>query len=160
FRARGLEPELEVIDDRDQLFEERAVGVFDRLVLLAGGAFFVILEVGLAAQSEIAKTIEIRLQIVVFVFLRGNLLRFGLWLGRAALVPRFSDRNFSHVLRIAIKVMSSFCGCDPTKVRSSSMIRAIRAGAPSGALACMHWIMRSKPNSSPFASRASVTPSV
>ena len=36
---------------------------------------------------------------------------------------------------MAIKVMSSFCGCEPTKLRSSSINRVIIAGAPLGALA-------------------------
>ena len=60
--ARGGKAKLEVIDDRDEALEERAVGVFDRLFFLARGALLVILEIGLAAQGEIAKAIEIGLQ--------------------------------------------------------------------------------------------------
>ena len=46
----------------NQALEERAVGVLDRVLFFAGGAFFVSFEVGLAAQGEIAKTVEIGLQ--------------------------------------------------------------------------------------------------
>ncbi len=62
FAFRGGKAELEVVDDRDQALEERAVGVFDRLLFLAGGALLEVIEIGLAAQGEIAKTIEIGLQ--------------------------------------------------------------------------------------------------
>ena len=158
FGARGFQTELEVIDDGDQFLEQRAVGVFDRFLFFAGSALFVILEVGLASEREIAEPIEVRLQTVGIV-LRLRVLSG--WRSRIFFLRFwFVDRNFSHVLRMAIKVMSSFCGCAPTKARSSSMIRVIIAGAPSGALVCTHSIIRSGPNSSPFASSASVTPSV
>ena len=65
-----------------------------------------------------------------------------------------------HVLRMAIKVMSSFCGCDPTKLRTSSITRVTIAAAPSLALARTPSMVRSSPNSFPSLSSASVTPSV
>src|SRR2546423_3205431 len=155
---RGVETELEVVDNSDQFFEERAVGVLDRFVLLPRRSFFVILEVRLTSKREIAKPIEVRLQTLEIVLrLRGfRGLNSRIFLLRVW----FSYRNFFHVLRMAIKVMSSFCGCAPTKARSSSMIRVIIAGAPSDALVRTHSIIRSGPNSSPSASSASVTPSV
>ena len=171
----GLETEIEIIHDGNQPLQERAVGVLDRFLFLARRPLFVILEIGLAPQSKVAEAIEIRLQTFGAVFFdfsrrssraasggrhRTCVRIFNPWRGPILLGGGFSDRDSSHVLRIAIKVMSSFCGCDPTKLRSSSMIRAIMAGAPLAALARTHSTMRSKPNSSPFASSASVTPSV
>ncbi len=62
FALRGGKAEFEVVNDRDEALEEGAVGVFDRLFLLAGGALLVVIEIGLTAQREVAETIEISLQ--------------------------------------------------------------------------------------------------
>ena len=119
--------------------EQRAVGVFDRVLFLARSALLVIFEIGLAAQCQIAKTVEIGLQTghrIVAVDLLGRRHWLGLRAGDCLSVcVVFGYWNFSHVLRMAIKVMSSFCGCDPTKLRTSSINRVIMAGAPFAALA-------------------------
>ena len=69
FAPGRFEAELEVIDDGDEPLEERAVGVLDRFLFLARGAFLVILEVGLAAQRQIAKAVEIGLQRFILVLI-------------------------------------------------------------------------------------------
>ena len=155
FAARGFEAELEVVDDRDKFLEQPRVGELDPLFFFAGATLFVILEVGLAAERQIPKAIEIGLHTrhgIIAVFSRSR--RRCRSCGRVGIV------GFLHVLRMAIKVMSSFCGCEPTKLRRSSITRVIIADAPLPALACTAWMVRSKPNSVPSASSASVTPSV
>src|SRR5205814_9542507 len=132
-------------------------------LFFAGRSLFVIVEVGLTAKCQIAEAFEIRLQSfrAIVVLLGLGIRRFGLrGSGFLLLDFGFGNGDSSHVLRMAIKVMSSFCGCAPTKLRSSSINLLIMTGAPSRALARMDSIIRSGPNSSPFASSASVTPSV
>src|SRR6266536_1703889 len=60
--SRGFEAELEIIDNGHESLQQRAVRVLDRVFLFACSALFVILEIGLAAQREIAKPVEVRLQ--------------------------------------------------------------------------------------------------
>ncbi len=62
FPFRCLETKLKIVHNRHQPLEQRAVGVFDRLFFFARRALFVILEVGLASQREVAKPIEVGLQ--------------------------------------------------------------------------------------------------
>src|SRR2546423_7036313 len=57
-----FQPKLEIVDDGDELLEQALVRVVDRLLLVARAALFVILEVGLTAHRQVAKTIEIGLQ--------------------------------------------------------------------------------------------------
>ena len=122
-RSRAAErPSSKLSRIGDKPLEERAVGVFDRLFFLARGAFLEILEVGLAAQGQIAKAIEIGLQAGVgssssrrpSVSAPASDLdrrrRFASGLRGVQLL------DFSHVLRMAIKVMSSFCGCAPDEI--------------------------------------------
>ena len=160
--AGGGEAEFEVVDDGHKSIEQRAVRILDRLFLFARGSFFIIIEVRLTAEREIAEAIEIRLQ-------TGNriiVLRFGFRLVKAhgidgdLRIVRLFLKFLLHVFRIAIKVMSSFCGCAPTKFRKSSMTRVTIAFALSPALARTDSIMRSTPYSNPSPSSASVTPSV
>jgi hypothetical protein len=62
FSLRSGKTKLEIIDNRDEALEERAVGVFDRVFFLARGPLLEVIEIGLAAQSEITEAIEIGLQ--------------------------------------------------------------------------------------------------
>src|SRR4051812_48992247 len=158
FSLCGRETELEVVDDRDQALKQRAVRVLDRFLFFALTTLFVIFEVGLTAQREIAEAVEVSLetrQLVLLLWLPGDV-------GSVCHTMFFfvTHWNFLHVLRITIRVMSSFCGVVPTNARRSSITRLIIAAAPFIALACTDLIMRSGPNSKPFASSASVTPSV
>ena len=95
FALRGGKAELEVVNDRDEALEEGAVGVFDRLFLLAGGALLVVIEIGLAAQREIAETIEISLQAGgrIVVAVRAIRLRGDRDRGFLARLRRFRDGN-------------------------------------------------------------------
>ena len=118
--ARAAErPSSKLSTIAKQPLEQRAVGVLDRLFFLARGALLVILEIGLAAQGEIAKAIEIRLQtcrrIVVCRCDVSASSDSTAWLSPSPSGLSFAVRFF-HVLRMAIKVMSSFCGCEPTKL--------------------------------------------
>ena len=143
----------------NQPLEERAVGVFDRLLFLARSALLVILEIGLAAQGQIAKPIEIRLQTAIGSVDRRTAIGSGGARPRSApglpgcrsVLGVFGYWNFSHVLRMAIKVMSSFCGCEPTKLRSIiDQSRDHRRRALRVRWRERDWTIRSKPNSSPF----------
>src|SRR5207244_8969524 len=149
--------------------------IFDGFVFLAGASLLVVLEIGLTAHGQIAEAIEIGLQPGNFIF--G--FRFFGWRSNRRLVGNRSCRssppllglaqlgafvlflfghgNFLHVFRIAITVMSSFCGCAPTKFRRSSINRLTTAAAPVVALARTDSIRRSSPNSFPSGSIASVT---
>src|SRR6266571_1411537 len=181
--AHGVQTKLEVIDDGDESLEERAVRVFDGFLLLTSAPLFVILEIGLTPERQIAEPVKVGLQTGHRVFgfgLRscgrgGRLLlrdcrafscRCCVWVRRGGLLllfpllAGFGDRNFFHVFRIAIKVTSSFCGRAPTKLRTSSMSRVTMAAAPFVALARTDSTIRSSPNSLPSPSMASVTPSV
>src|SRR5256885_1517004 len=62
FTLCRFQPELEIVDDGDELPEQALVRVFDRLFLIARASLFVILEVGLTAHRQIAETIKIGLQ--------------------------------------------------------------------------------------------------
>ena len=139
-RARRTRPSSKLSTIGNEPLEQRAVGVLDRVLFLARGAFFVILEIGLAAQREIAKAIEIGLQTFAIgsssaASSVGDVVRRCRPSRLVCLGVLFQLLGFFHVLRIAIKVMSSFCGCAPTKFRTSSIRRVIIAGAPFVALA-------------------------
>src|SRR5207244_4354159 len=162
---RRFQPELEIIHNRDEPLEQILVCVLDRVVFLSRAPLLVILKVGLAAHGEVAKPIEIGLQTSHWIFGLGLVnrrrdrgRRFGrrcrsfLWVVGFIRVFEFGYRNLFHVLRMAIKVMSSFCGCEPTKFRKSSIKRVTIAEAPFIALARTDSIVRSMPNSSPSAS--------
>jgi hypothetical protein len=62
FVTRSGQSQLKVVDDADQPLEERVVRVFDRVLALARGAFFLVFEIGLGSQRKIAKAIKIPLQ--------------------------------------------------------------------------------------------------
>src|SRR5581483_4657824 len=155
FRASRFKTELKVIHDGNQFFEQILVGVLDRVLFFPGGTFLEIFEIGLASHGQIAKAVDVGLQ-------TGNrLVRIGWRRGRVFLRRlRVCDWNFFHVLRIAIKVMSSFWGVAPTKFRKSSINRETTGCAPSFALERTASIVRSNPNSFPSLSSASVIPSV
>src|SRR4051812_5001335 len=127
---------VEIVDDRHQLFEQRRVGILDRVVLFAGTTLFVVLEIGLRAQSEIAKSIEVRLHAGHWIFvidIRGACKGSRrLSCNGGSVIWNFvvSHRNFFHVLRMAIKVMSSCWGYEPAKSRTSSITRLTIADAP------------------------------
>src|ERR1700732_1700380 len=167
FAARGGKAKLKIIDNCDEPLEQRSVGVLDRFFLFACVTLFVILEVGLAAQRQVAKAIKIGLQTGhrilgpgLLYIRRSRAAQFGRRCRSLSCVVRSVFGNLSHVLRMAIRVMSSFCGCDPTKLRRSSISRATMAWAPLPALARTDCMVRSMPNSFPSVSSASVTPSV
>src|SRR5207249_9035839 len=161
---------LKIIENCGQSLKQRTIGVFDRLFLFSRRALFIILKISLTAQCQVAETVEIGLQACHWIF-GISLLNVGRgWsIGWMHLSCRsrpfrffvlFSDRNLFHVFRMTIKVMSSFCGSEPVKSRTSWMIFFTIACAPSFALARTVWITRSRPNSSPSALSVSVTPSV
>ena len=150
FAARGGKTELEIIDDGKQPLEQRTVGVFDRVFFLSRSALLVIFEIGLAAQREIAKRSRSACKLAHRIVVRQAAMSCGgFGTAQAMAVASFVRSclrllEFFHVLRMAIKVMSSFCGCEPTKFRTSSITRVIIAGAPFIALARTDWIMRSE----------------
>src|SRR5436305_15003132 len=102
----GGQSELEIIDNRDQAFEQRTIGILNPFIALAGGALFVILKVSLSSQCQIAKAIKIALQTRNQILLRSFCLigtvfpRY--WRGHSDVLWRFTsalchvyDRSFT-----------------------------------------------------------------
>src|SRR2546423_9354503 len=58
FAASGFQSELEMVDNRNQFFEQALVRIFDRIFLFASGSFLVIFKVRLSSHREVAKTVE------------------------------------------------------------------------------------------------------
>src|SRR5690348_6356114 len=117
FAPCSFQSQLEVIDNRNQFFEQTLIRVFDRFIFFASTALLVIIKVRLAPHRQITEPVKIGLHAGEFV------LGVGLFGRRAvaSLLAIFSYRNFFHVFLIAIKVMSSFWGVGPTKFRRSSI---------------------------------------
>ena len=152
--TRGLQAQLEVVQDGKQLFQEAGIRVSGRLFFVADGALAVVVEFGLGAKSEVLE--PGRLGLKIRGFLRGG----NRFLRRIrGFVPGFGF-VFFHVLAMAIRVMSSCWGWMPTKVFTSSATYLTTLAAPCGALACRPWTRRGRPYSSPSWSSASVAPSV
>ena len=116
FIAGSGKPQLKIIDNRHEPLEQGTVRIFDGIIALTRGALFVILEICLGPQCQIAKTIQIGLQtnnwIIGSFSICRHASRFVLCRQRwrnLIFFPWFWA-GFLHVLRMAITVMSSFCG--------------------------------------------------
>ena len=69
FAAGSFQSELKVIDNCDQAFEQILVRVLNRFLFLASASLLIVFEIGLAAHSQIAKSIQISLHADHFVLL-------------------------------------------------------------------------------------------
>ena len=141
--ARGFQPEFEIVQDGQQLFQETGVRVADRFFLIADRALAVVVEIGLGSHREVLEPGGLGLKI------RGFLLGArGLRRGCRSFIRGFGF-VFFHVLAMAISVMSSCWGWLPTNVFTSSATYLTTLAAPCGALACRPWTRRGRPYSKP-----------
>jgi len=134
FAARGGKAKLKIIDNRDESLEQRMLAYLIASSFSARATFFVILEVGLVRSARSRKAIKIGLQPSI-----GSSFRFGL---RSRSRPASSGETsiFLRAVSLSLEILSCFadgnqgdvviCGCDPTKLRRSSISRATMAWAP------------------------------